>query len=94
MESIKCSSTDQNALNDPPEPVALAKVIDVSPAAAPFRKKAITSIERTRKLSILLKHQHYLVSYKAFSLLFFPFIRSILSFYDFKREMQNKQKKT
>lgn len=28
----------------------------------PFRKKAITSIERTRKLSILLKHQRYLVS--------------------------------
>lgn len=28
----------------------------------PFRKKAITSIERTRKLSILLKHQHSMVS--------------------------------
>lgn len=28
----------------------------------PFRKKAITSIERTRKLSILLKHQRDLVS--------------------------------
>lgn len=28
----------------------------------PFRKKAITSIERTRKLSILLKHQRHLVS--------------------------------
>lgn len=33
-----------------------------SPIMAPFRKKAITSIERTRKLSILLKHQRTLVS--------------------------------
>lgn len=33
-----------------------------TPTMMPFRKKAITSIERTRKLSILLKHQRYLVS--------------------------------
>lgn len=33
------------------------------PKIAPFRKKAITSIERTRKLSILLKHQRTLVSF-------------------------------
>lgn len=33
----------------------------------PFRKKAITSIERTRKLSILLKHQRYMVSFNAFT---------------------------
>lgn len=61
MESI--TSTDQNALDDTSEPVALAKLIDSSPVNPPFRKKAITSIERTRKLSILLKHQHYLVSH-------------------------------
>lgn len=34
----------------------------LTPPLTPFRKKAITSIERTRKLSILLKHQRYLVS--------------------------------
>lgn len=36
--------------------------INATPSMMPFRKKAITSIERTRKLSILLKHQRYLVS--------------------------------
>lgn len=36
--------------------------INATPTMMPFRKKAITSIERTRKLSILLKHQRYLVS--------------------------------
>lgn len=37
--------------------------VPASPTIAPFRKKAITSIERTRKLSILLKHQRTLVSF-------------------------------
>lgn len=71
MESITCSSSDQSAPNnnddDASERSTLAKLID-SPVNAPFRKKAITSIERTRKLSILLKHQHYLVSFIGFSI--------------------------
>lgn len=63
MESITCESSDRNAaLNDPIEASAIAKLVDASPVNGPFRKKAITSIERTRKLSILLKHQHYMVS--------------------------------
>lgn len=62
MESITCPTTSQNALDESMEQATLARLVDSSPANAPFRKKAITSIERTRKLSILLKHQHYLVS--------------------------------
>lgn len=76
MESITCSSSDQSApiddddADDASERATLAKLID-SPVNAPFRKKAITSIERTRKLSILLKHQHYLVSFIGFWILKF-----------------------
>lgn len=63
MESIGCqSSTDQNSLDESDERSSIAKLVDSTPANTPFRKKAITSIERTRKLSILLRHQHYLVS--------------------------------
>lgn len=62
-ESITCQSDDQNAdHNQTSEISANTKLENSSPTNAPFRKKAITSIERTRKLSILLKHQHYLVS--------------------------------
>lgn len=63
MESIdRQSSTGQNSLDESAERKSIAKLVDSSPASTPFRKKAITSIERTRKLSILLRHQHYLVS--------------------------------
>lgn len=62
MESIASQSPDRSTL-DPTEQSLLGRSIDSSPTNAPFRKKAITSIERTRKLSILLKHQQYLVSY-------------------------------
>ena len=63
MDSIGCrSSTDQNSLDESDERSSIAKLVDSTPANTPFRKKAITSIERTRKLSILLRHQHYLVS--------------------------------
>lgn len=37
---------------------------DVAEAATSFIPKPITSIERTRKLSILLKHQRHTVSCK------------------------------
>lgn len=63
MESVGCQlSCDQNALDESDERSSIAKLVDSTPANTPFRKKAITSIERTRKLSILLRHQHYLVS--------------------------------
>lgn len=63
MESIgRKSSTDQNSLDESAERSSIAKLVDSTPTSTPFRKKAITSIERTRKLSILLRHQHYLVS--------------------------------
>lgn len=74
MASINGQSTaiavdrDVNVSGGCVEPIP-AKLNDVPSSAAtppptntPFRKKAITSIERTRKLSILLKHQRYLVS--------------------------------
>lgn len=63
MESITCQSSDRAAAHDESiESSTIARLVDSSPANGPFRKKAITSIERTRKLSILLKHQHYMVS--------------------------------
>lgn len=63
MESMTCQSVDQNTtLNLSNDTLSLLKLENASPTNAPFRKKAITSIERTRKLSILLKHQHFLVS--------------------------------
>lgn len=62
IESIDCqSSIDRNSLDESDERSSIAKLVDSTPANTPFRKKAITSIERTRKLSILLRHQHYLV---------------------------------
>lgn len=65
VDSISCQSSSgrQTPSLDANEKSTIAKLIDSSPANPPFRKKAITSIERTRKLSILLKHQQYLVSY-------------------------------
>lgn len=72
MESIGCqSSTDQKSLDESAERSSIAKLVDSSPASTPFRKKAITSIERTRKLSILLRHQHYLVSVRASQIKFY-----------------------
>lgn len=63
MEPIgRQSTTDASSANESAERTSIAKLIDSSPTNTPFRKKAITSIERTRKLSILLRHQHYLVS--------------------------------
>lgn len=62
MEPITCQSSDRSSF-DSSEQSSIARLIDSSPSNGPFRKKAITSIERTRKLSILLKHQQYLVSY-------------------------------
>lgn len=63
VESNGCqSSTDQTSLDESAERSSIAKLVHSTPATTPFRKKAITSIERTRKLSILLRHQHYLVS--------------------------------
>lgn len=63
MDSIsRQSSTGENSLHESAERTSIAKLVDSSPVNTPFRKKAITSIERTRKLSILLRHQHYLVS--------------------------------
>lgn len=79
MESITCSSSDQSVppnVDDTSERATLEKLIDSSPVNAPFRKKAITSIERTRKLSILLKHQHYLVSF-FFNSFFFLSLREL-----------------
>lgn len=63
MEPITCQSVSDSHALDSTEQSSIARLIDSSPASTPFRKKAITSIERTRKLSILLKHQQYLVSY-------------------------------
>lgn len=62
-------SSSLNALNSGRGTVATSGSPSPSPPPnTPFRKKAITSIERTRKLSILLKHQRYLVSLKLFLL--------------------------
>lgn len=58
------SATDLRARGAIDDTDCIDSTITVTPAAMPFRKKAITSIERTRKLSILLKHQRYLVSGK------------------------------
>lgn len=64
MESIgnRQSTSDQDLQDESDERSSIAKLVNSTPANTPFRKKAITSIERTRKLSILLRHQHYLVS--------------------------------
>lgn len=79
MESIKnLSSSSQNVADETSEQTTISKLIDASPANVPFRKKAITSIERTRKLSILLKHQHYLVSYVPCSF----YVSTLLYFWD------------
>lgn len=86
MESITCQPDDQNGDHNQPtiETSANTKLENSSPTNAPFRKKAITSIERTRKLSILLKHQQYLVSaIKSFTyigiILFYEIVKSLFT---------------
>lgn len=62
-------TTSMNALNNAAETAVTNDSLSPPPPPppnTPFRKKAITCIERTRKLSILLRQQRYLVSFDSF----------------------------